>query len=139
MRAQGILNGSRLAYVVVKQEGTVRREKHFWSKEGIKKRLVEEDAGYIVYFPRGHAVRIRSLNMLRHYRLHMEPKIIQLEGLNDPNSPLGKMFLSQDPQLRLASYQQLEQMVIDLAQARGKIEVKDFTPPDPDSVNELAA
>jgi hypothetical protein len=139
MRAQGILNGSRLAYVVVKQEGTVRREKHFWSKEGIKKRLVEEDAGYIVYFPRGHAVRIRSLNMLRHYRLHMEPKIIQPEGLNDPNSPLGKMFLSQDPQLRLASYQQLEQMVIDLAQARGKIEVKDFTPPDPDSVNELAA
>jgi hypothetical protein len=139
MRAQGILNGSRLAYVVVKQDGSVIREKHFWSKEGIKKKLVEEDAGYIVYFPRGHAIRIRSQAMLRHYRLHLEPKIIQLEGLNDPNSPMGKMFLSQDPQLRMASYQQLEQMVIDLAQARGKIEVKDFTPPDPDSVNELAA
>jgi hypothetical protein len=139
MRAQGILNGSRLAYVVVKQDGTIKREKHFWTKEGIKKKLVEEDAGYIVYFPRGHAIRIRSPAMLRHYRLHLEPKIIQLEGLNDPNSPMGKMFLSQDPMLRRASYQQLEQMVIDLAQARGKIEVSDYTPPDPDSINELAA
>jgi hypothetical protein len=70
--------------------------------------------------------------MLRHYRLHKEPRIIQLDGLNDPNSPLGKMFLSQDPHLRMASYRELEQMVIDLAQARGRIEVKDFEPRDPD-------
>lgn len=124
----GILNGSRLAYVVVKQEGKVKREKHFWSKDGIKKKLVEEDAGFLVYFPRGHALRVRSLRQLKHYRLHKEPKIIQLDGLNDPNSPLGKMFLSQDPQLRMASYHQLEQMVIDLAESRGKIEVKDFVP-----------
>lgn len=133
MAIHGILNGSRLAYVVVKQEGAVKREKHYWSKDGIKKKLVDEDAGYLVYFPRGHAIRIRSLAMLRHYRLHLEPKIIQLEGLNDPNSPLGKMFLSQDPLLRQASYRQLEQMVIDLAQSRGRIEVSDFVPPDPDA------
>ena len=132
MAAQGILNGSRLAYVVVKQEGEVKREKHYWTKDGIKKKLVPEDAGYLVYFPRGHAIRIRSMAALRHYRLHKEPHIIQLEGLNDPNSPLGKMFLSQDPQLRMASYHELEQMVIDLAEARGKIEVKDFEPKDPD-------
>jgi hypothetical protein len=122
----GILNGSRLAYVVVKQDGSIKREKHFWTKDGIKKKLIDEDAGFLVYFPRGHAIRIRSLGMLRHYRLHLEPRIIQLEGLNDPNSPLGKMFLSQDPLLRKSSYQQLEQMVIDLAQAKGKIEVKDL-------------
>jgi hypothetical protein len=128
MSISGILNGSRLAYVVVKQEGSVKREKHYWTKDGIKKKLIEEDAGYLVYFPRGHAVRIRSLAKLRHYRLHKEPKIIQLEGLNDPNSPLGKMFLSQDPLLRMASYRELEQMVINLAEARGKIEVTDFVP-----------
>jgi hypothetical protein len=75
---------------------------------------------------------------LRHYRLHKEPQIIQLEGLNDPNSPLGKMFLSQDPQLRSASYRELEQMVINLASARGKIEVQDFQPRDPDE-DDIAA
>ena len=132
MAISGILNGSRLAYVVVKQEGSVKREKHYWTKDGIKKKLVDEDAGYLVYFPRGHAIRVRSLSKLRHYQLHKEPKIIQLEGLNDPNSPLGKMFLSQDPMLRSASYRELEQMVINLAEARGKIEVTDFVPPDDD-------
>lgn len=136
--AQGVLKGSRLAYVVVKQDGTVKREKHFWSKDGIKKKLVDEDAGYLVYFPRGHAIRVRTLSRLRHYQLHKEPPIIQLEGLNDPNSPLGKMFLSQDPMLRAASYRDLEQMVIDLASARGTIEVKDFVPRDPDE-DEIAA
>lgn len=135
----GVLNGSRLAYVVVKQEGEVKREKHYWSKDGIKKKLVAEDAGFLVYFPRGHCIRIRSVAMLRHYRLHKEPKIIQLEGLNDPNSPLGKMFLSQDPHLRMASYRDLEQMVINLAEAKGKIEVKDFEPRDPDEDDDLAA
>ena len=138
MAAHGILNGSRLAYVVVKQEGEVKREKHFWTKDGIKKKLVSEDAGYLVYFPRGHAIRIKSMAMLRHYRLHREPHIIQLEGLNDPNSPLGKMFMSQDPQLRAASYRDLEQMVIDLAEARGKIEVKDFEPKDHDDEDVVA-
>jgi hypothetical protein len=132
MAISGVLNGSRLAFVVVKQEGAVKREKHYWTKEGIKKKLVDEDAGYLVYFPRGHAIRIKSLAMLRHYQLHKEPKIIQLEGLNDPNSPLGKMFLSQDPHLRMASYRELEQMVINLAEARGKVEVSDYVPRDPD-------
>jgi hypothetical protein len=131
MSVAGILKGSRLAYVVVKQDGAVKREKHYWSKDGIRKKLVDEDAGYLVYFPRGHAIRVKSLAMLRHYQLHKEPRIIQLEGLNDPNSPLGKMFLSQDPHLRMASYRELEQMVINLAEARGKIEVSDFVPPDP--------
>jgi hypothetical protein len=138
MSISGILNGSRLAYVVVKQEGSVKREKHYWTKDGIKKKLVEEDAGYLVYFPRGHALRVRSLAKLRHYRLHKEPKIIQLEGLNDPNSPLGKMFLSQDPLLRMASYRELEQMVINLAEARGKIEVSDFVPSDEDEEEKAA-
>ena len=138
MSISGILNGSRLAYVVVKQEGSVKREKHYWTKDGIKKKLVEEDAGYLVYFPRGHALRVRSLAKLRHYRLHKEPKIIQLEGLNDPNSPLGKMFLSQDPLLRMASYRELEQMVINLAEARGKIEVSDFVPSEEDEEEKAA-
>lgn len=136
--ANGVLKGSRLAYVVVQQEGSVKREVHYWTSEGIKKKLVDEDAGYLAYFPRGHCIRIRSLAMLRHYRLHKEPRIIQLEGLNDPNSPLGKMFLSQDAQLRMASYRQLEQMVIDLAEAHGKIEVKDFVPKDPEEDDEAA-
>ena len=132
MAINGILNGSRLAYVVVKQEGSVKREKHYWTKDGIKKKLVDEDAGYLVYFPRGHAIRVKSLAMLRHYQLHKEPKIIELNGLNDPNSPLGKMFLSQDPHLRMASYRELEQMVINLAEARGKVEVTDYVPRDLD-------
>jgi hypothetical protein len=138
MAISAVLNGSRLAYVVVKQEGAVKREKHYWTKEGIKKKLVDEDAGYLVYFPRGHAIRIKSLAMLRHFQLHKEPRIIQLEGLNDPNSPLGKMFMSQDPHLRQASYHELEQMVIDLASARGKIEVKDLVPMTEEEIQSAA-
>lgn len=136
--AHGVLKGSRLAFVVVKQEGNVKREKCYWNKDGIKKKLVDEDAGYLVYFPRGHAIRVKNLSRLRHYQLHKEPPIIQLDGLNDPNSPLGKMFMSQDPMLRMASYRELEQMVIDLASAKGVIEVKDFVPRDPDE-DEIAA
>jgi len=132
MYGTGVLRGSRLAYVVVKQDGVVQREVHYWSKDGIKKKLMDEDAGYLVYFPRGHCIRLRSMAQLKHYKLHKEPQIIQLEGLNDPNSPLGKMFLSQDPGLRAASYHQLEQMVIDLVHTHGKVEVKDFEPRDAD-------
>lgn len=138
MIAQGVLKGSRLAYVVIRQEGSVKREKCFWTKDGIKKKLVDEDAGYLVYFPRGHAIRVKSLAKLRHYQLHKEPQIIQLDGLNDPNSAIGKMFMSQDPMLRSASYRELEQMVINLAEAKGKIEVTDFVPRDPDE-DEIAA
>lgn len=121
--ATGILRGSRLAYVVVEIEGTVQRPKAVWTKkDGIKHKMVEEPAGYMVYFPRGHCIRIKDKKRLKHYKLHKEPTIIQLEGLNDPNSPLGKMFMSQDQTLRAASYKQLEQMVIDLCNARGSVE-----------------
>ena len=122
--AQGIMQGSRLAYVVEKIEGEVERSKAIFVKDkGIKFRMMKEPAGYMVYFPRGHCIRVKSLKMLKHYKLNKEPKIIELQGLQDPNSPLGKMFLSQDPEVRKASYQELQQMVKNLCSVSGNMEI----------------
>lgn len=123
MSVQGAMNGTRLSYVVVPQEGTVTRTIHTWHKtKGLQTKNVEEPAGYLVYFPRGHVIRIRSKEELRHYRLHKEPNLINLQGLSDPNSPLGRMMLAQDEAGRRAGMQKLEEQVIKLAEAHsGKI------------------
>ena len=48
-------NGARLAYVVVdlhQSVGTVKRPVTTWTKkDGLKTKMVEEPAGYLVYFP----------------------------------------------------------------------------------------
>lgn len=111
--------GVRLAYVVVALEGTVEREKVTWSKkDGLKTKTVAEPAGFMVYFPRGHALRLRDKAALARYGLDKRPPIINLQGLNDPNSPLGKMLMSQDEEIRHSGYIDLEKAVINLATAK---------------------
>lgn len=116
------MNGARLAYVVVDLSetiGTVKREVVTWTKrDGLKKKMVEQPAGYLVYFPRGHVVRIPDKETLRHYGLDGRPPIVNLQGLNDPNSPIGRMLLGQEENARRGAMETLEKQVIRLATAK---------------------
>jgi hypothetical protein len=124
--AQAMMTGARLSYVVVPQEGTVRRTVHQFKKGGVGiiTKSVEEPAGYLVYFPRGHVIRVKDKAMLRHYKLDKEPQIINLQGLYDRNSAVGKLMTAQDDAARRNAMVSLEQQVIKLAEAHsGRIEL----------------
>jgi len=114
--------GARLAYVVVDLNetiGTVLRPVTTWTKSGgLKTKMIAEPAGYMVYFPRGHVVRLRNKEELRHYKVDGPAPIINLQGLNDPNSPIGRMLLSQDDAVRRGAMESMEKQVIRLATAK---------------------
>lgn len=131
-----VMSGTRLAFVVRKLDGTVVR-KHITVKT-IKKsggmkydrhELVrvkkEEPAGYMVYFPRGHAIRCKDGNALARHDLDREPELVNLEGLHDPNSAAGKLFLAQDEQSRKGAFQDMEQQVIDMVHRRSSSQLLD--------------
>lgn len=119
MSIQAIMGGTRLAYVVRQLEGKVQREVTTWTKDkGLVQKMVEQPAGFMVYFPRGHVLRFKSVDELKRYQLDQPPQIVNLGGLNDPNSPLGKMLMSQDEGARRGAFESLEQQVIALATAK---------------------
>lgn len=115
-------NGARLAYVVVdlhQSVGTVKRPVTTWTKkDGLKTKMIEEPAGYLVYFPRGHVIRCKDKETLRQYGLDGQPPIINLQGLNDPNSPIGRMLMSQNEDARRGAMESMEKQVIRLATAK---------------------
>lgn len=115
-----LVAGARLSFVVVELEGTVKRPvtKYDHKKREIKHELVEQPAGYMVYFPRGHVLRFATKEQLERYGLNRKPNIINMQGLNDPNSPIGKMLYAQDEDGRERAYADLEKQVINLATAR---------------------
>lgn len=133
MSAQAVMTGARLAYVVVPIVGTVRREKHLLetkakNKDGkatmieTKVKKHEEPFGFMVYFPRGHAIRIRDEAQLRHYNLDGPPKFINMQGLEDPNSPVGKLMRAQDENERKGIMSDLERNVVQMVETRvGKV------------------
>lgn len=124
MIAAATMSGTRLSFVAVPLEGTVKRYIQQFKKGGvgIVQKLVEQPAGWLVYFPRGHVIRVRNKEELRRYRLHKEPRIVNLEGLQDRNSPIGKLMFAQDEATRRGAMQNLEDQVIRLAEAKsGKV------------------
>lgn len=130
------MSGTRLAYVVVPQEGVVTRQYTIWDKK--QKKIVrearEEPAGYLVYMPRGHVIRIRDLKTLRHYKIDPDnAPLINLEGLADPRTPLGKLMLSQDADSRIKAMDELKMQVIRMTESvAGKVTVTDEEEVDPD-------
>jgi len=112
--------GARLAYVVVHLKGTVKRDQtRYEAGKGLQTVSVEEDAGYIVYFPRGHVVRLKDEAALAHYNLREgEAPIINMQGLSDPNSPIGRMLSAQDDTTRKGAWRSMEDQVIRLATAK---------------------
>lgn len=120
------IEGTRLAFVVVPLEGTVKREiincvTKNKDRQGratlvdFQKKIVDEPAGFLVYFPRGHVLRFRSRDQLRLYGLDKEPHMISMRGLNDPNSPIGKLLRAQDDEARTNVMVNMEKHVIALA------------------------
>lgn len=113
------MSGTRLAYVVRALPGTVKRTVCKWTKEdGLTTEEVEQPAGFIVYFPRGHALRFKNTAELARYGLDKKPKMINLQGLYDPESPAGKIMHAQDDEGRQEGFSDLEQSVIALATAK---------------------
>lgn len=112
------MNGTRLSFVVVPLEGTVKRAvTRFVKGEGIVTELVTQQAGYMVYFPRGHAIRLKDERSLAKYGLDRKPSIINMQGLHDPTSPIGKLMTAQDKDEREGAYSDLEDAVIKMATA----------------------
>lgn len=110
-----------MAFVVVPIEQVVKRQVCRFDKKGGKgiiHREEDQPGGFMVYFPRGHALRLRSRAELAHYGLDQEPNIINMSGLADRNSPLGRLLSSQDEQARKCAMHDLERAVIQLATAK---------------------
>jgi hypothetical protein len=120
MSINAMMHGARLAYVVRELPGNVKREvcKYNKARRTIERRLVEKPAGFMIYFPRGHAIRLETVEELRHYNLDKDPQIVNLDGLHDPNSPAGKLVLAKDDETRHFAMLSLEEQVIALATAR---------------------
>lgn len=112
--------GARLAYVVVKMNGTLKRDQtRYEPGKGLQTVPTEEDAGYLVYCPRGHVIRLKTKEELAHYNIREgEAPIINMQGLSDPNSPVGKMLSAQDDETRRGAWKTMEDQVIRLATAK---------------------
>src|SRR6187402_2575832 len=113
MSIQAAMTGARLAYVVKKLPGTVMRDKVVFDevpagrhKDGTKRVMNkmkreprEVPAGNLVYFPRGHVLRLSDAELAK-YHLDKKPKMINIQGLNDPNSAIGMLLMQQDADSR---------------------------------------
>jgi hypothetical protein len=123
-------NGGRLSFVVVPldmpevmRDVCIMEEKSSGkNKDGtprvmhtLTRKQQKEPAGFMVYFPRGHAIRVRTKADLERYGLDKKPHIINIEGLQDPNSPLGRLIVEQDQAARAGAYADLQKAVIALA------------------------
>lgn len=140
MSIQASMNGTRLAYVVIPLEPflkskTVKREKIVFEekkwKNGkttypMKRVMQDEPAGFMVYFPRGHCLRIRDEEHLAHYGLDKPAEYINLDGMFAKDSPASKLLTEQDEKKRRGIFESLEQQVIKLATAKsGKVVLKE--------------
>ncbi len=119
MSIMAAMTGARLAYVVRPLEGKVKRTISVWVPgEGIVQKEVDEPAGFMVYFPRGHVLRFKDKKQLTQYQLDKKPFMVNMEGLSDPNSLAGKLFMGQSDEIRKGAYADLEAQVIALATAK---------------------
>lgn len=87
------LGGPRLSFYAEKLEGTILRTQYTIEEKvygkGDKKKVtftrkqhtVEEPAGYMVYFPMGHAIRMGE-DELRARGFDQQPRIINADGLS---------------------------------------------------------
>lgn len=134
------VGGARLAYFVVKLDTEIEREVCEYvspktlnggrqpadraarrakrTKSGIVRRMIKQPGGFLVYFPRGHVIRFRDEDHLAQFGLDKEPPIINMKGLYDANSKIGRMMNSQDEEVRRKGYSALEKHVVQLATAK---------------------
>lgn len=120
MSVQAMMTGARLAYVVRPIPGMVKREVSKWNPKtnSIEKKTVEKPGGFMVYFPRGHVLRLETPEQLKHYNLDQPAQIVNLDGLHDPKSPAGQLLRAQDDKARRGAMEALEDQVVALAIAK---------------------
>lgn len=139
MTPQAMMSGTRLAYVIVPIHGTVEREKitletKTRDRNGkatmVERKIVKVDEpyGFMVYFPRGHAVRLKDKRRLAHYGLSRTPQFVNMSGLEDPNSPVAKLMRAQDDAERKGIMTSLEQKVVQMVEHRVGKCVGEYTP-----------
>lgn len=113
--------GARLEYVVVPLEGEVTRKHRKWEPgKGFYDEDVLEPAGFLVFFPKGHNLRLKTLDELEFYGLTNDPRFANMTGLHDPNSAIGKLLTESEPLARQAAYRELEKLTIRLSTAKNK-------------------
>lgn len=128
------VQGARLAYVVKKLEGTLKRKNFKFNRRTGKIEAfdVEEDAGFLVFFPRGHYLRIRTREDLVRYKINYKPAIISMTGLMDPNSPVGKLMSAQDEGERVKAWEDMEADVASLVRKSvGPMSIEGYDKPLP--------
>lgn len=118
---------SRLAFVTVPLEGTVKRKKYGFkdiTPKGAKvpvhertETIVEEPAGFMVYFPNGHVLRLSEARC-KEFGFDKQAPVANMEGLHNPNSPIGRIMYAQTDKARAEAFRDLQQETIDLATAK---------------------
>ncbi len=129
MRIQ--MENARLQYVVVPIDKKVKRlvhklietkkaTMHSKAKFELKVELQEQDGGFLVYFPRGHVLRMKDKKALKQYGLDLPPKIINADDL------LGSLIGADTEEKRKLVTMSLEKRVIALAtRVTGPVTVPD--------------
>lgn len=121
---RGMMQGGRLAFVIRPIEGIVHREHievkvlkkataNSKARHSFERVVKEEPGGYMVYFPMGHAIRVRTDATLREFGLDGEAEVVDVSGLYDPKSPAGRLMVAQNEQAKKAAFVDLEKQVID--------------------------
>ena len=93
--------GPRLPYVVRKLEGTLSRTKYRFNRRvgKIEPYEVEEDAGYIAFFPNGHYLRILNKDDLVRFHLNLRPRVINGDGMVLPDAQQQVAFENMEAQV----------------------------------------
>lgn len=123
----GIGSTSRMAFVTVPLDGTVKRKvikfKDITPKGGkipVHERIeevVEQPAGFMVYFPNGHALRMNE-KRVKEFGYDKDAPIANMDGLHSPNSPIGQLMRAQTDKARQEAFRNLQEETIALATAK---------------------
>lgn len=115
-----MMPSARMAYVVRRIPTKVTRRKCHWvpNKSGKGGELVfkdvEVEGGFMVYFPKGHAIRLTA-KQLTHYGLtERRGNFVSMSGL----TPQDEMMMVEDRSLMQTHMENIENMTIRLATKR---------------------
>lgn len=135
MPIQAGMVGERLAYVVVPVgKRLTRYHTHMVKGEGLKHVPYSAPGGFMVYFPRGHVLRM-SAKALREYHLTRDAKVVSLDKMFSKRSALYRMLQAQDEPTRAENFQRtftdLQKLGIRLATAKTGPMLLDENPDPP--------
>lgn len=75
-------------------EGKVDRVMTSFEDGQLKTETIEEDAGYMVYFPQGHSIRVRNYTELKRMGLHTAPGLVDMESGEEVQAPQTRSLKS---------------------------------------------